>query len=265
MSIVEGESEEHESSWPSEYKEVTTPLPGISVDQANSSSSTSSSIHGSEHLSAAESADNETDRSSSPDRSAEGDSDHSEEDEDEDSASVKFASQMAAAQQRQSQYTTTPQHFGTPNMARGPAVYPIAPNSSALSPRYPQQVQQRTLPRAQKLPVTGYELLATRLSHANSTETGEKIKPMYRKFEALNHRLLLHLQDEISELEERLHRLDHADTQSRQVSIDGAVVPASRRAAQAAGGELQWHKTDVLGRIGFKLAQYSKHLHGSLL
>jgi hypothetical protein len=74
----------------------------------------------------------------------------------------------------------------------------------------------------------------------------------------------LHLQDEISELEEQLHRLDSADTQSRRAGANGSVLPASRRAAQAAGGELQWHKTDILGRIGFKLAQYSMCLYYSL-
>jgi hypothetical protein len=108
--------------------------------------------------------------------------------------------------------------------------------------------------------VTGYELLASRLSSYNSTselEDANVIKPIYRKFGALNHRLLLHLQDELSELEEQLHRLDNADTQSRRAGLGGRVVPASRRAAAMQGGELQWHKTDVLGRIGFKLAQYS--------
>jgi hypothetical protein len=78
---------------------------------------------------------------------------------------------------------------------------------------------------------------------------------MYRKFEALNHRVLLHLQDELSELEEHLQRLDRADTQARQT--DRSIIPASRRAAAQAGGELQWHKTDVLGKIGYKLTQYS--------
>lgn len=263
-----------------------TPPPGVSIDQANSSSSTSSSFHGSEHAFelSVDSADHDTDRSTSPERSAPSHSahsdhsdhsehfdhsnhsdqsdhtDHSEHDEEQneedddsgdDQASAKVASQIAAAQQRQGQYATgPPQSFGTPDMPRGPAVYPYLPNTSALSPRYAQHVQ-RNLPRAQKLPVTGYELLATRLATSNP-------KPMYRKFEGLNHRVLLHLQDELSELEERLHRIDHADTQSRQAAANGSVVPASRRAAEAAGGELQWHKTDILGRIGFKLTQYSK-------
>lgn len=72
-----------------------------------------------------------------------------------------------------------------------------------------------------------------------------------------------------------MKELDKADTQSRSLGggvgngngggfgggggkmIRGGVRTASRRAARDAGGELEWHRTDVLGRIGFKLAQYS--------
>lgn len=249
-----------DSQWPShEYTPLSTPH--ISPDQGSASSSASSSIHGSDHFSEPL-ADNDTDRSTSPERSVK---DHTSDQEHEtcttDPASTKLASQMAAAQQRQNLHASTAaQTFGTPNMARGTAVYPYIAQGSALSPRYPQHVKTRSLPRAEKLPVTGYELLASRLSHASTESEEAKIRPMYRKFEALNHRLLLHLQDEISELEERLHRLDHADTQARTAGLSGSVLPASRRAAQAAGGELQWHKTDVLGRIGFKLAQYNQAL-----
>jgi len=122
-------------------------------------------------------------------------------------------------------------------------------------------MQQHSLPRAEKLPMTGYELLASRLSTYTDPDNEmrtRRIKPMYRKFEALNHRLLLHLQDEISELEEQLHHLDNADTQSRRT--ENHIIPASRRAAAQVGGELQWHKTDILGRIGYKLAQYNQAL-----
>lgn len=83
------------------------------------------------------------------------------------------------------------------------------------------------------------------------------IKPIYRRFESLNHRLLLHLQDELSELEEQLHRLDTTDTQTRR--LQSSILPASRRAEFLAGGELQWHKTDILSKIAFKLGQYSKY------
>ncbi|KAK4149193.1 hypothetical protein C8A00DRAFT_19089 [Chaetomidium leptoderma] len=161
--------------------------------------------------------------------------------------------------------------YGTPEMARGSAKHPhFSPNE--LQPRLvaPGQGFPKHLPRAEKLPMTGYELLAAKLSTSDpwaarrgSSGTsdgvdGPSIKPIYRKFEALNHRLLLHLQDELSELEEQLHRLDTADTQTRR--LQNCILPASRRAEFMAGGELQWRKTDMLGKIGFKLGQYNHTL-----
>jgi len=138
----------------------------------------------------------------------------------------------------------------------------------------PSKGHPKYLPRGEKLPLTGYELLAAKLSApqgqtatsgakaretaAPGAESDIHIKPIYRRFEALNHRLLLHLQDEISELEEQLHRLDTADTRTRR--LQNCILPASRRAESMAGGELQWHKTDVLGKIGFKLGQYNNVL-----
>ena len=236
-------------SWAS-HPEMSLTTTGPPQNQNGSASSASSSFHGDDTFS--QPADHDTDRSDSPDRI---------EEKDEappappptDRVSAKVAAQIAAAQERQNLYAM--QQFGTPNMPRGNYQLPFVP-PSALSARYQQQVKPHALPRAEKIPVTGYEKLASRLSYSrDSEERGERIRPMYRKFEALNHRILLHLQDEISELEEQLHRLDNADTQSRQT--DRYIVPASRRAAAQAGGELQWHKTDVLGRIGYKLTQYS--------
>lgn len=102
--------------------------------------------------------------------------------------------------------------------------------------------------------MSGYELLATKLSAGNvRVGSGSVLKPMYRRFETLNHRLLLHLQDELAELEEQLRRIDAAGTQARRVQ--NYIFPASRRQETA---ELQWHRTDTLGKIGFKLNQYSK-------
>jgi hypothetical protein len=282
----EQDDQDQETQWPSH--EYTTSLPPLlTPDQGSSSSSASSSIHGSDHLSEPI-LDNDTDRSTSPERSIKDPTSDPEPDHDQDqnhdpspptdAASAKIASQIAAAQQRQNLHAhNAPHSFGTPDMARGTAVYPYhnhanaGSNASALSARPSLHLKSKPRSHGETVPETGYELLALRLSHtahaspsssSSSSESGEnggeiKIKPMYRKFEALNHRLLLHLQDEIAELEERLRRLDVADTQARMLGVGGEVVPASRRAAQAAGGELQWHKTDVLGRIGFKLAQYS--------
>ncbi|KAK2034770.1 hypothetical protein LX32DRAFT_578446 [Colletotrichum zoysiae] len=184
--------------------------------------------------------DHETDRSSSPDQSAYGDS---------PSMPGKFEVQMATAQ-RQQDYRS----YGTPEMPRGTANFPHLP-PNALQPRLPavHHGHPKHLPRAEKLPLTGYELIASKLCAADADRSS--IKPIYRRFEALNHRLLLHLQDELAELEEQLHRLDTADTQTRR--LQNCILPASRRQDALTAGELQWHKTDVLGKIGYKLSQYN--------
>jgi len=123
-------------------------------------------------------------------------------------------------------------------------------------------MQQQTLPRAEQIPVTGYEALASKLS--NHSAKSSSIKPIYRKFERLNHRLLLHLQDELAELEEQLHMLDNADTQYRsRFDASGTeihILPASRRAAAHAGGDLEWHRMDLINKIAFKLGQYNQAL-----
>lgn len=201
--------------------------------------------------------------------------------------------------------------YGTPEMPRGTAKLPHLP-AGGLTPRFPNHGHghAKHLPRAEKLPMSGYELLASTISSSSppasasaSTTTmpsrlstflgaqrsvsrrnsaasfmtstssarsgpeeaeagpgsgpdgSASLKPIYRRFEALNHRILLHMQDELSELEEQLHRLDTTDTQTRR--MQSRILPASRRAEYLAGGELQWHKSDILGKIGFKLGQYS--------
>ncbi|KAK6213231.1 hypothetical protein QIS74_09233 [Colletotrichum tabaci] len=200
--------------------------------------------------------DHETDRSSSPDHSAYGDS---------PSMPGKFEVQMAgaaaaAAHRQQHDYRS----YGTPEMPRGTANLPHLP-PNALQPRLPGIHNGHTpkhLPRAEKLPLTGYELMASKLCTPSTAADADSdrlaIKPIYRRFEALNHRLLLHLQDELAELEEQLHRLDTADTQTRR--MQNCFLPASRRQDALTAGELQWHKTDVLGRIGYKISQYNQVL-----
>ncbi|KAK8021877.1 hypothetical protein PG990_007015 [Apiospora arundinis] len=149
--------------------------------------------------------------------------------------------------------------YGTPEMPRGNANLPhVSP--SLLTPRASKFGHVKHLPRAEKLPLSGYELLASRLSTGGAPAAVDapaepQLKPIYRRFEPLNHRLLLHLQDELCELEEQLHRLDTADTQNRR--LQNGILPASRRADSQTAGELQWHKTDILGKIGFKLEQYN--------
>ncbi|WDK18556.1 hypothetical protein CGRA01v4_09841 [Colletotrichum graminicola] len=217
-------------------------MPDASSFQSPSTRSTSSTASSSfqSDVFSEMTGDHETDRSSSPDQSAYGDL---------PSMPGKFEVQMATAQ-RQQDYRS----YGTPEMPRGTANFPHLP-PNALQPRLPavHHGHPKHLPRAEKLPLTGYELIASKLCAADSDRSS--IKPIYRRFEALNHRLLLHLQDELAELEEQLHRLDTADTQTRR--MQNCILPASRRQDALTAGELQWHKTDVLGKIGYKLSQYS--------
>lgn len=260
---------------------------GKASPSAQSASSSSSSTSGSPYSDLSSERTTDTERSSSPERSVDGD---------ETPVApipnfVESSLHAAATKRRSSLFDVD--RYGTPEMPRGTANLPHIP-VSVLTPRVPNQGHPKHLPRAEKLPLSGYELLASRISassdpmprshpgsaSSSSTATPREhiprrhssasnifyrsslleaeptIQPIYRRFKAMNHRLLLHLQDELSELEEQLHRLDTADTQTRR--LQNRILPASRRAEALAGGELQSHKADILAKIGLKLGQYSK-------
>lgn len=184
--------------------------------------------------------DHETDRSTSPERGIDANS------EIRPPGNTGPGPRMKPAQHRRRSY-------GVPDIPRNGSQHsPTPPNNFA--PRVPNQgrTQNLNLPRPERVPLTGYQLLASRLS----ATPDRFIRPMYRRFEMLNHRLLLYLQDEICELEEQLRQLDAADTQNRR--LPNCIFPESRRAESMAGGELHWRRTDVLGKVGFRLEQYSK-------
>lgn len=200
--------------------------------------------------------------------------------------SVRSSSMTASHRRHRSNTTGSapaqdyPDRCGTPETPRGRAKLR---HHLMINDRVPaQHSRPKHLPVEEKLPMSGYELQGSRPhSSASSSfpDVGQRptttttppqenaeltIKPIYRRFESLNHRLLLHLQDELSELEEQLHRLDATDTQTRRLQSNS--MPASRRAeVLAGGGELQWQKGDILSRIGFKLGQYSKSMSLSML
>ncbi|KAI6711362.1 hypothetical protein JHW43_006134 [Diplocarpon mali] len=233
----EDPSEEEESQRPPQEIEGESLEPALEPDHATASSTASSRFRGGEN-SPEFAVDNDTDRSSSPERSQHGHNTNGTPPP-ADQASAKRASQVAAARRRQ------PIHGSVPPF-RAPSTKPLRCRApSAEGGQHPPHVPRRLL-RAGTLPVTGYELLASKLSSAaTSNDVAAGIKPMYRKFAALNHRLLLHLQDELGELEEQLH--------------PSGPRGYTDQTAQA-GGELEWRKTDVLGRIGYKLAQYNQAL-----
>lgn len=103
----------------------------------------------------------------------------------------------------------------------------------------------------------GYDTLAAAIDSRGDAF----LKPIYRKFETLNHRILLYLQDEICEMEGELRELDVAI--AREDAMLGKTH-ASRRAEAKLPSQLQWRRLDVLGRSYTKVEQYSGSLWDSM-
>ncbi|ETS02441.1 hypothetical protein M419DRAFT_78030 [Trichoderma reesei RUT C-30] len=102
-------------------------------------------------------------------------------------------------------------------------------------------------------PLSGYELLAAKLS---GNLAGPRLAPIYRRFESLHHRLLLHMQDELIELEEQLHSLDAVDTENRK--FPGGIYPASRRRENMSPTDATWKKKEIMTHLAHKLYQYNQ-------
>ncbi|GLB09787.1 hypothetical protein AtubIFM57258_005715 [Aspergillus tubingensis] len=112
--------------------------------------------------------------------------------------------------------------------------------------------------------ISGYSLLATRLSSA--TETQEpRLPPLYRRFENLNHRVLLHLQDEIAQMEEDLRLVDEYEELQRAATAEQEgtkMLPASRRMdAQAqVYSSVHYRREELLSALARKTEQYNNAL-----
>lgn len=126
-------------------------------------------------------------------------------------------------------------------------------------------------PDLTKVTLTGYELLASHLSSSTAPPAKDvlsgaaNLTPLYRKFSLLHHRVLLHLQDELAELENHLRVLDEGIAQTYAVpptSTDPSAVsshhPASRRLERdvASGHPVFARRTLLLGEIYSKQQQY---------
>lgn len=129
--------------------------------------------------------------------------------------------------------------------------YPPPPQTTNSHLAHPDRPPAPDAPDRSQVTIAGYELLARELSTHDSA-----IKPIYRKFSYLNHRILLHLQDELQELEERLRTVDEIVAQSERESPQ----PASRRGDAAFGGDWHQQRTLLLGRIFQKTEQYNRAL-----
>lgn len=114
-----------------------------------------------------------------------------------------------------------------------------------------QRASRSAAPTAPKM---GYDLLASNIDSRNDAF----LKPIYRKFEILNNRMLLYLQDEIAQMEEDLKELDTAIT--LEEADLGRHGPTSRRLEAKMPSQLQWHRMDLMGRTFAKVEQYSKSI-----
>lgn len=133
-----------------------------------------------------------------------------------------------------------------PRLIRPSQTAPLASPASTAS----------SFPNLNKTTLEGYELLASKLA-----ESTIGARPMYRSFEQLNHRLLLYLQDEISEYEQELRNLDEWITQVGSATSDGKPRPASRRAEARLAptdSELMFRRKFVLGEIFVKMERYCR-------
>lgn len=162
-----------------------------------------------------------------------------------------------------------PEAYYSPEAA--PSIYrtPLPPSP----PRSPEEESYHGHRRLSKSTIlshapTGYGLLASHLSASDSPNHA----PLYRRFDNLNHRVLLHLQDEIAQMEEELLALDEYEEEHRAATAEHEgtkIVPASRRveAEAQAYSALHYRRQDLLGVLAQKTEQYSKCIksltHGS--
>lgn len=107
---------------------------------------------------------------------------------------------------------------------------------------------------------SGYGLLASHLTSSDDTDHA----PLYRRFENLNHRVLLHLQDEIAQMEEDLLVLDEYEELHRAASAEHQgtkIAPASRRmdAHAQVYSSLHYRRQELLGALVGKTEQYSAY------
>ncbi|POR36957.1 Uncharacterized protein TPAR_02844 [Tolypocladium paradoxum] len=136
--------------------------------------------------------------------------------------------------------------YGSPRM--GPSNAPMS--NMAMTHVPPQSILQPGY-GADNPPMSGYQLVAAKLVGGLG---GPPVTPMYRRFEALNHRLLLYMQADLADLENELLNLDMKDTVERGYGL----VPASRRQERWGSSSLALQRTEILGQIGYKLCQYNK-------
>lgn len=132
--------------------------------------------------------------------------------------------------------------------------YQLSATPPELSPQLPRSRKQQPAKESSTMK-HGYSELASRIS----SQEDAVLKPVYRKFETLNNRILLYLQDEIAEIEAELEQLDASIVREEQC-MGRSRCPASRREEAKAPSQLQWHRKNLLDRCASKVDTYNRTL-----
>ena len=150
------------------------------------------------------------------------------------------------------------------HMMYGPPGYPYNPYGNDSFPSALQHTENENEETSSNNEVAlgGYDLIASKLSEQYDASSKDSIRPLYRRFEQLNHRILLHLQDEIAELEEEVQQIDQRILHLHSGFDSDQREPQSRRHEAHFGSEMHFRRTDLLGKVFQKLVQYNKAMDG---
>lgn len=143
------------------------------------------------------------------------------------------------------------------------------PSFPPSPPKSPEEIHSKKTPKMRKTHNTkpkkiasGYGYLAPRIKVSRGDGGKDRLPPLYRQFEHLNHRVLLHLQDEIALMEEDLHTLDELEEGYRAAEREkNKPQPASRRLeAQAQSySTLHARRQNLMELLIQKTEQYSEY------
>lgn len=121
-----------------------------------------------------------------------------------------------------------------------------------LSPQLPRS-RKAIPPKDTAQKERGYSQLAS----AVSSQDDVVLKPVYRKFETLNNRILLYLQEEIAELEASLEELDATITAEERHAADAGRSP---RTDAKFASQLYQRRVELTERCASKIHTYSESL-----
>ena len=158
--------------------------------------------------------------------------------------SVSSTSSTSSRLSRMEQLETPESFYAKPQVSQSPL---------ARSQTKNQQAQTKPRGRPPASPQKhGYDFLTSCISATDE----EKIRPIYRRFETLNNRILMVMQDEIVTIEKDLAIVD------RQIAdLEGSTPPpASRRSELQTPTPMQWHRMQLVGMLIPKLSQYNRTL-----